>query len=211
MVKYGQTKDPQKRQEKYDTVKADYDARLAKEAGELEAHRCEWASEAALSPLTGRVLAIGLQRDDRIVIVGEDGVGEAEILARFWDLYKKYHINNGRLVGFDCFRFDLPFLIRRSWWHGTPIPDSILKDGRYWSPVFLDLVKVWGCGAYNEYVSLDTLAKFFGVGGKPEGVDGGMFAGLWNGAPEDRQRAIEYLANDLKMTWNLAEKMGVIA
>ncbi|WP_321377000.1 ribonuclease H-like domain-containing protein [Trichococcus shcherbakoviae] len=212
MVKYGNAKDPAKRKEKYDQVKAAYEAELAKETQTLEAARLEWYGKAALSPMTGRVLAIGIGNDDAAGIIGTDGETEEEILAAFWEIYKKFHVENtGRLVGFNIKHFDVPFMVRRSWFHGIPVPESLIEKGRYLSPTFIDLMIEWGVGGM-EMVKLDTLAKFFGIGGKPEGVDGGMFSTLWeSGNEESRKQAVDYLLNDIDMTWRLAERMGVVA
>jgi hypothetical protein len=71
-------------------------------------------------------------------------------------------------------------------------------------------MKVWACGRHGEFVSLDTLARFFKIGGKPDGVNGGDFARLFH-APETREQAITYLHNDLTMTAKLAQRMGIFA
>lgn len=208
-VRYGQTKDPIKRAEKLATVKADYDQKLAAEASDRDTHKCEWASRAALSPLTGQVLAIGIIKGEKWACIGEDGASEADNLTAWWDIYKRYHTDKGRLVGWNSNGFDVPFMVRRSWVHDIAVPESVF-DGRYLSKTFVDLMQLWGCGS-REYEKLDTVAKFFGAGGKPEGVTGAHFAALWNsGDTASRQAAIDYLHNDLLMTWKLAERMRVI-
>jgi len=210
MVRYGQTKDPAKRKEKYDKVKADYDAKLAIEKVDHENKRLEWLGRAALSPVTGCVLAIGLRGENGTAIIGEDEDSESQILDAWWHHYKACASSSKRLIGFNIFGFDLPFLIRRSWFHGIPVPQSVLQKNRYWADVFVDLMAVWGCGVWNERVSLDTASRFFGIGGKPDDVGGGDFARLWLGTAEQHKQAAGYLRNDLKMTWKLGERMGVI-
>lgn len=212
MVKYGVMKDPVKKAEKLKKTKADYMAKLANENNKNEADRLEWTGKAALSPLTGCVLAIGFGNADNSAIVGVEGESEPEILSAFWSVYKKYHADTGsRLIGFNIKHFDIPFLVRRSWFHGIPVPETVIEKGRYLSPTFVDLMVEWGVGKM-DMVKLDKLAKFFGIGGKPEDCDGGMFASLWNsGNADSRQQAIQYLENDIDMTWRLAERMGVVA
>ncbi len=213
MVKYGQMKDPAKRQEKYDQVKAEYLKRLAAEEQARDAHKCEFASRVALSPLTGRVLAIGFRKGNTVIVLGEDPEdSEAVILEQFWSLYKKYKADNGKMVGWNIYGFDLPFLMKRSWFHNVEVPTSIRNSGRYFDgAVLVDLMQTWCSGGNDRYEKLDTAARFLGAGGKPDGVDGGRFAALWNsGDAASRQAAVEYLHNDLAMTWKLAERMGVI-
>lgn len=210
MVRYGNTKDQQKRAEKLAATKADYEARLANWQAEADAHKAEFIGRAALSPLTGQVLAVGLRSPRGTVILGAEGESEEEILEQFWGLYKSKAAAGVRLVGFNCGGFDVPFLIRRSWFHGVLVPESVLDRGRWLSNHFIDLMGLWAAGG-RDTASLDTLARFFRVGGKPEGVDGSHFATLWAGNQESRQAALAYLANDLDMTWRLAERMGVIS
>ena len=143
-----------------------------------------------------------------MVIIGADGETEAEQITAFWDLYKKYRADNGHIVGFNSHGFDLPFLIRRLWFHGIPVPDTVIDANGYFSATFIDLMRVWGCGRGIEYIGLGTLCQFFGIGAKTEGVNGGDFARRW-GAAETRQQAIGYLTNDLDMTWKLAQRMEV--
>jgi hypothetical protein len=171
----------------------------------------EFVDRAALSPLTGRVLAIGIQKCEKVVVIGDGAETEPEILSIFWDVYKKYHANQGRIVGFNSNGFDVPFLTRRSWWHGVEVPESILDaNRRYLSKTFVDLMAYWGVGN-REFVGLGNLCQWFGLGQKPEGVTGAHFASLWlSGDPASRQAALEYLKNDLLLTWKLAERMGVI-
>ena len=141
--------------------------------------------------------------------IGQAEESEAEILFEFWELYRQR--SDARLVGFNCVGFDIPFLVRRSWFHGIAVPESLFeRGGRYLSPRIVDLMLLWGIGN-REYVKLNTLAIFLGIGGKPEGVSGADFGALWtSGNAESRGIAMDYLRNDLDMTWKLAERMGVI-
>jgi hypothetical protein len=92
------------------------------------------------------------------------------------------------------------------------VPDTVIDPKGYFSPVFMDLMRAWGCGSRNEYIGLGDVCRFFGLGDKPAGVNGGDFAALWgSGNSESRATAIAYLTNDLDMTWRLAERMGVLS
>ena len=113
------------------------------------------------------------------------------------------------MVGHNIFGFDLPFMVRRSWTLGLAhkVPPTLIKQDRYWSPVFIDTMTRWRLGDYRNYVSLDTLAKAFGAGGKPDGISGADFARLWQ---EDRPRAVAYLKNDLEITFQVAMRLGIV-
>lgn len=184
-VKLGNLKDPGKIAEKLDQAE---DA---------------WRGKLALSPLTGRVLAIGWsQSDEGFSFVGDDD--EKEILQTFWLRWAE--LEHDRVFGFNLFGFDLPFIARRSMLLGVAVPSAAIDRRGYWHHSFVDLARVWQFGDRQSYVKLDVLAKAFGIQGKTEGVTGADFARLWE---KDRQKAIEYLHDDVRIVWDLAEAMGL--
>ncbi len=168
----------------------------------------EFVDRAALSPLTGRVLAIGYQSEKGFKVADSD---ESSIIEGFWGLYRSCLTKGVRMVGHNIFGFDLPFLIRRSWLLSITPPDSVF-DGRYIdNRVFWDTMNQWKCGNYrDQFIRLDTLAKAFNCGEKPEDVDGSSFHELYHGTVEQRQQAIDYLKNDLEMSYGVAVAMGAI-
>jgi bacterioferritin-associated ferredoxin len=203
-VKTGNLKDPEK---------------IAAKIAEAEAnHKRDFIEKAALDPLTGRVLAIGLIRetphpgplpraervcDGEFVAIGHED--EARTLAEFWELCKGEMGRINQMVGFNVHTFDLPFLIRRSFKHRVPVPFGI-RRGRYWGEEMIDLREVWQLGDRQARGSLDSISKHLGVGAKCG--DGKDFAKLWL---EDREQAIAYLRNDLELTRRVADALGVCA
>lgn len=215
-VKYGNTKDPAKREAKLREEQQKHAAAKASETVEHEAHRQKWLADAALSPITGRVLAIGVRVrmpndepstscNDKLMV---DPQPEAEMLFHFWRLLDRARQMEQNVVGHNIHGFDLPFLVARSRYHDIPVPPIWDRGdhGRWFAPFLVDTMERWHCGRRNGYVSLDTLARFFGVGGKPDDVSGGDFARLLE---EDRPKAMAYLQNDLEMTWRVAERLGI--
>ena len=194
-VKTGNLKDPDK---------------ITAKIAEAEAnHRREFFDRAALDPLTGRVLAIGLYEFDSS---GQGGVfrilgreDEAGLLSEFWDALRGEMGRVNTAVGFNIFAFDLPFLFRRSWKHRIAVPFGI-RRGRYWSDQLVDLRDLWQLGDRQARGSLDSIARHLGVGAK--NGDGKAFAGLWQ---SDRASAEAYLRNDLELTVKVAEVLGVSA
>lgn len=189
-VKTGNIKDPDK---------------IAARLAEAEAnHRREFIDRAALDPLTGRVVAIGLLYPDsgEFVVIGHDD--EAATLKEFWQVCQGDMGRINEMIGFNSNQFDLPFLIRRSWKHRVPVPHGI-RRGRYWSEQMIDLRDLWQLGDRQARGSLDAVAKHLGVGTK--NGDGKDFAKLWH---SDREKAIEYLRNDLQLTARVAEALGVV-
>jgi len=216
-VKVGNLKDQAKIAAKIEEARAAHaDAAANYEmtvASAKATHLASCIANAALSPLTGRVLAIGFQTEKGVAI--EDGGGDEEdLLNRFWAMVAKCRAVAGgpkKMVGANIFGFDLPFLMRRSWILQVDPPSSVIT-GRYFSPMFIDLCEVWLCGqrfGSGISASLDTMARALGVGEKPADVTGADFAKLWGGTAEEKWMAVGYLKNDLAMTSRVAERLGV--
>ena len=179
----------------------------AKIAEKIEVQRSAWREKAALCATTGRVLAIGMMLDDEVdllVVDSEQGFSEVDLLTAFWQIAAPDGIWR-HLVGFNSNRFDIPFLIRRSYKLGVRVPFGAL-NGRYLNARFIDLMESWKLGDFQSSISLDRLAKHLGVGAK--NGNGAHFAALLQ---EDRAAALDYLRNDIAMTVAVARKLGVVA
>lgn len=165
--------------------------------------RKAWIENAALDAMTGRVLAIGLWIPDSFVLISEPAT-ESEIVYEFWDSIQGAPGVLHHLIGFNCCLFDLPFLIKRSWRLGVPVPLGI-RRGRYWGDNITDLRDVWQMGDRQAHGSLDTISRHLAVGQKSG--NGKEFAALWH---SDRAKAEEYLKNDLALTAAIARKLSVL-
>lgn len=161
----------------------------------------EWLGKAALCATTGTVLAIGSRKDGVNTIFGS---GDEKIdLRAWWALVEQSAREGAVMVGFNIARFDVPFLVRRSWYLGVPVPVGVY-NGRFLNHhVFLDLYEHWQCGNREVSISLKRLSEFLGVGTKDK--DGALaFAEKW---VTDRKAALEYLENDLVLTEAVALKL----
>lgn len=171
----------------------------AKIAAAIEAKKAKMIEEAALSPLTGQVLVIGVKIGDNPIEYYEGD--EVELLARFWEDYRKLRRQSNPLqwVGFNSRTFDWPYLIRRSWAHRLNTPPIFTERG-YPLEHLIDLRDRWQLGDRQATGSLNSIAKCFGLDGKSG--NGGEFAKLY---ATDREAALTYLDNDLRITRELAE------
>lgn len=171
-------------------------------AADIAKKKVRFKEQAALSPLTGRVLAVGFQPDfgDPPLILCDDD--ESKLLASVWDHFRTAGGNRRPMfVGFNIHGFDLPFLVKRSWVNGVPVPPNV-RQGRYWADWFIDLREVWQLGDRQAEGSLDTICRALGLGEK--NGSGADFARLWQ---ENRDEAVKYLLNDLDLTAKLAAKL----
>jgi hypothetical protein len=186
-VKVGNRRDPEKIKQYIEEQRAEHEANLI--------------ARAALSPLTGSIIAIGWLKDSgasSIMMEGE--FDERTMIEAFFALYRSQY--GARWIGFNIARFDLPFLVRRAWTYGLEVPP--IFSGRYPASCFVDLMQLWQCGDSKEFISLDRLARYLGIQGKSS--DGSAFAALKYENPEE---AIAYLRRDLELTKEIADKIGL--
>lgn len=160
--------------------------------------------KAALSALTGEVCAIGYTEIGTEQINLIHGKGEAEILTEFFAVISSSGALNGYLIGFNSKNFDIPFILQRAWKLGIQIPQGITDTGAgklRLSAMNIDLMESFNFGA-RAFVSLDKVAKFFGVGKKTG--NGAQFWQLYN---TDKEAALAYLDNDVRLTEAIYNKM----
>ena len=168
----------------------------------IEKKRAEWYNKAALSPITGEILAIGIfdsATDKTSIITGE----EKDILEEFWLLVSNTHNLRSELVGWNSNSFDIPFLIKRSWKHSVSVP-RVLTQSKWLPKECVDLLEMWMVNG-GDRISLDRVCKFLGLKGK--NGDGAMFSIMLEEEPE---KAIAYLKNDIEITTEVAVRFGVL-
>ena len=169
----------------------------------IEEKREAYFRDAALSPLTGRVLAVGMRKPngDLLIAHGED---EADILRKLVHQIGLYIQQSIPVAGFNIRSFDLPFIRFRCAVHG--IHCGKLMDrwkGRvYWNEQFVDLMEEVTMGRERSGNGLDAVCKALGIPGKTG--NGAMFAKLYKEAPES---ALDYLRNDIRATASVYEKL----
>lgn len=186
-VKMGNVKDPVKVRQRLEEAEA--------------SHFADFCADAALDAGKSRLLAVGIHRANAEIIWNRHDESEWALIRGIWDRFSDESV----VIGFNILGFDLPYLVRRSWLLGVPIPKACRNGGRF-SSGFVDIMKEWQCQNYREeFVSLDRLARMFGVGEKT-----GSGADFHKLAKSDPAAATEYLLNDLKLTKAIAERMGLL-
>ena len=219
-VKVGNLKDPTKIEAKITEARNAHETALAN-SGEIIAkakaeHWSNYVENAALSPITGKVLVIGYHSTEKGITIVDDGQNdhggnpEANILVAFWKKYERCRVDGRKMVGHNINGFDIPFLVRRSWMLDIPVPATVFDKGKWIdNTTLVDTMALWGCGN-RENIKLDLLARAFGVGAKTEGINGGDFWKLFQGGEVERAKAIEYAANDVVITAKVAQRMGLV-
>lgn len=194
-----------KAREAHEKSIAEFDDKLAN--GEKN-YWSDILARAALDALTGRVIAIGYSGKKVQIDAVSESKTEEMIIANFWKTYEGLAKSGRKIVGFNIEEFDIPFLVQRSYILGIAVPRSLFSQGKYLDSTFIDLRKLWKAGRYQATGTLDSICRACGIGGKPDGIDGSMFAELYFD-PARRDEALKYLLNDLDMPRKLAERMGI--
>jgi len=168
----------------------------------IDEQRADFESKCALSPLTGSVLMIGYDYEQGVQIDLVDGV-QAEYDILNWSVA---NLNNHDLIiGHYIKDFDLPFIINRCRKHGITPPDvgGFFRGRWQWKENVIDLKDLWTFGKHNEHISLNNMAKYFGLVPKDETI-GESFEQVFN---EDIEKAIAYCKYDVELTKQIYEKL----
>lgn len=213
-VKLGNLKDEKKIAEKIEAARAahtkavvDHDETVRKAAFNYWA---EIVERATLDATTGRVCAIGYKSGRKEIISTALETDEQMMLKAFWGIAAKTRAENRKMIGHNIAGFDIPFLVRRSWINGITVPDWVTMPTGYLSTLFIDTMQIWQVGNRRDYVKLDRLARSLGCGEKPDNCTGAMFWRMLRGTGAEQEAAIEYLRNDITMTFEVARKLGLV-
>jgi hypothetical protein len=219
-VKVGNMKDPAKIEAKIEAARLKFTMDKGAVSESIDTARSEaWQTfrdRAALSPLTGRVLAIGRWNPEMpsgcvdCIQDGTESVSENVLIENFLSLADAVLSDGGSLVGHNIIGFDLPFLLRRGLKFGIRPPKTIVNSLSQYRPTnLIDTMREWQFGnRYEGFVKLDQLAAFFGTRRKTG--DGADFHKKFFGTPEERQEALAYCHNDVVMTAEVAAMMRLI-
>ena len=220
-VKCGNMKDASKIAAKIEESRQKFETAKANVTENIEVARAkarqEFKDKAALSPMTGRVLAIGWIHGETSTYGFEfisdnpiASVYEKELIENFLSMADAVISDSGSLIGHNIIGFDLPFLLRRRLKHGIQPPWTIKNAITQYRPAnLIDTMREWQMGSrFETFVKLDSLAAFFECQRKTG--DGKDFAKKFFGSIEELTEAMDYMRNDVQMTLEVAERMKLI-
>jgi hypothetical protein len=196
-------------EEKFAKIEA---ARLSHVAQE-EAHWAEKISKAALSAETGRVVTIGylpVGKPDEFAYLDDADFDEERLLRRFWSGYEKVRASRGRIIGWNSNGFDIPYLIKRSWIVGVPVPPTVFR-GKWISDTFIDLMQIWSVYEFKKFAKLDACARVLGLGNKTDQACCGAEFAKWYRDPDRHEEARKYGLLDLTLTRDIYRRLAGVA
>lgn len=186
----------------------------AKIAADVEAKRLAQIDRMALDPFAGRIVAIGWQTEqdaEPYVLTCETLDHECSALLFLANLIRvpTYQGIRRHILGYNAWRFDMPYILTRARLLGVPFPDVDLR--RYGNRDLTDLYQLLTCdGVLQEGVirrTLATMAKRFGMPVTDDtrwsDVAAMVKAGDWTAV-------VAHCKSDVALTVELARRLGVI-
>jgi uncharacterized protein YprB with RNaseH-like and TPR domain len=159
----------------------------------------------ALDSMEGEILCIGYSVDDGLLhtVVGET---EYDTLLAFQGIILEFmgqYREPITFVGWNITSFDIPFLWRKAIKYGLKDLRNAFNRDRY-KGNHLDLMTVWATD-YRDYRKLDDVAKFLGIAGKIEGVDGSNIYDIY--LDGDLNKIYTYCLNDVRIVKEIYHKI----
>lgn len=194
-VKLGNLKDPAKIEEK------------------IAEARAEQIDKMALNPLYGRICAAVFvapgangKLESLRFAAGDDDAEEAALIAGCFGVLR---LDSARIVTWNGFNFDLPFLFKRAAILGVPlrgVPVLPFWCKRYATGSHIDLMQVWGGWDSKQFAKLDDVAGVCADDHKIE-IDFKEFPELVKTA-EGREKIFDYCEQDVRLTYKIFEKFN---
>lgn len=177
------------------------DARL-KDPEKIRAAQSEGLEDSyrkqALDSMAGRIWCIGVAKDDEPprCFIGED---ERGILAQLQSFVKECHPQGRDIewVGHNAVAFDMRWIWRKAVKYGLDNLAFYIRPDKYRGNI-KDTMLIWACGDTRDFVSLDKLAQYLGVGEKTPGMDGSKVYDLW--IAHDADACAAYCSADVVLT-----------
>ena len=184
----------------------------AKIKEQIAAKQQAFIEDAPLHAEIGQVTMIGYIKSDGKFYCDSQSktLSEANILREFWALWKATTMGtqlvvDAKFIGHYIRGFDVPFLIRRSWILGVPVPYNVLTDRGYLNDKFVDVHATWQLGDKQESISLEMLSKVFGVRQKGKAMSGAEVPAAWLAGKH--KECIDHCRDDLEITKAVHEQM----
>lgn len=169
----------------------------------------KFRKEALLKATTSVVLSIGygILMSDGSISIYLDHSNERTLTEGFWEALTKVLDSGGKVYTWYGNGFDIPHMAQKAWKYDVYMPtiltqydkiDAFSEDGH----------ERFRMGNRRQYTSLGDAAKFLGVAGKLEGIDGSMYWKLLQSGQDDI--AHTYLWHDIDACYRVCAKMGML-
>ena len=161
--------------------------------------RTEPAEKVAFDPNYIQPCVAGFYENGRMWSIGQDHFeenAEQQLLQSVWDELADVDV----LITFNGWSFDLPLLLRRSWYHGI-LPSKRIDLRKYQTGNHVDVRMVLSNWDTHARGNLELYACLKLGTCKTDGIDGSQVQGLWDAG--EYAKVHEYCEGDVKITWEL--------
>ncbi|MBL7766232.1 MAG: ribonuclease H-like domain-containing protein [Chitinophagaceae bacterium] len=164
-----------------------------------------YAQRAGIYAEFGKIICIGLGyfirngADYQLKVKMLSGHDETEMLKEFSAICNKFFSYPERqFCGHNIREFDIPYICRRSFIRGVPLPEvlSDLQNKKPWENPMLDTLQYWKFGEYKNFTSVDLLSAVLDIESPKGDIDGSDVAGVyWKDNALDR--IVSYCGRDV--------------
>lgn len=205
-IKYGNTKDPIKRQAIVDEKKSDFEASKTKSM--------------SVTPGLAQVCTfVGMKYDTNsqevldkksIQVTKEYNGDDLELVTDGWDFIRKAYMERSPLVSFNGIGFDLPIMWHRAMIQDVPVESSMYERltprfGGFYHYDLLGILAGWTLDKMKGK-NLNFFLHRFKIGSKTEGIDGSEVYKEWQLG--NYQKIQEYCEQDVLMTCKLFTRVS---
>lgn len=176
-------------------------------AAKIEAAKISQRQKMALSPLTGKICAIGYGEEYFGLDITVDIRSEKEMII---DFFKRISLGKNRIVTFNGNNFDLPFIWKRAIILGIEPSfciGSLVK--RYSTAFHFDILQVWSGWNSQGYEKMDFISKRLLGECKKDFDHCRTIDLLQSEAGQDVLR--DYCSKDVELTYKLYNKIKTLA
>jgi len=159
--------------------------------------------EAALSPLTGQIVAVAYKCDGspaEALYMGLSSMGERELIQALVGQIRVHR----EAVSFNGMSFDVPFIRARAIKWGIDLPGEIWMQSRYRTFPHMDLRRVLSGGEAFYKGTLSAWAQMYDLG-MPEPHDLNRLKEIW--ASGEWKELADICAKDVEVTASVYRKM----
>lgn len=164
----------------------------------------EKLDKAGLDGATNHIICIGYAINDEksSAFYVTNYTAEKQLLI---DVFKKFEsLQYPIIVGHNIVGFDLKIIKQRAMVHGIRIPTNFPLNPKPWDNNPYDTMTQWDA---KNYISMDMLAKVFGIEGKQD-IDGSQVYEMWKQGKF--KEIVKYCKSDVDMVRSIHKKMNFI-
>lgn len=163
-----------------------------------------WVKRGAFYPELSTVVCVSMlahtSESNPAPIMSSAGDNEKELLLNVksaLDMYQKLSLS-----GYNIKNFDIPFLLKRFYANGIPVPQHLLPfNKKPWEINHIDLMEWWKMGSYGQTASLDMACYSLGIESPKTEMDGSKVAEAYFRG--QHEKIAEYCEQDVLSTYRL--------